>query len=213
MQKIHAILIIDDHLLFAQGLKLLIESKPGYKVSEIIQNNDTLNSKIKSLEVDVILLDVNLNGVLSFEVCKKLKTQLPQTKVIAVSMHHEYNIINQMRKAGADGYILKNASQASILAGIDEVLLGKKYFEEEVKSIISNAKNQKPEGIELLNPREKKILNLVLKDNTNKKIADEMKLSIKTIEFYRNSIYTKLDVKNLLQLVQKTKELNYRYED
>jgi DNA-binding NarL/FixJ family response regulator len=53
----------------------------------------------------------------------------------------------------------------------------------------------------------------VLKDNTNKKIADEMKLSIKTIEFYRNSIYTKLDVKNLLQLVQKTKELNYRYED
>jgi DNA-binding NarL/FixJ family response regulator len=118
-----------------------------------------------------------------------------------------------MRKAGADGYILKNASQASILTGIDEVLLGKKYFEEEVKSIISNAKNQKPESIELLNPREKKILNLVLKDNTNKKIADEMKLSIKTIEFYRNSIYTKLDVKNLLQLVQKTKELNYRYED
>lgn len=213
MQKIHAIIIIDDHMLFAQGLKLLIESIPAYKVIEIIQTTETLYAKIKSLKADVVLLDVNLNGELSFGVCEKLKMELPNTKIIAVSMHHEYNIINQMRKAGADGYILKNANQFTILNGIGEVLSGKKYFEEEVKTIITDAKNQKPEGIELLNPREKRILDLVLKDNTNKKIADEMKLSVKTIEFYRNSIYTKLDVKNLLQLVQKIKELNYRYEN
>jgi two-component system, NarL family, nitrate/nitrite response regulator NarL len=205
----HKIIIVDDHLLFAQGLKLVLENNAKYIVSEIVDELDKVMQNVKTFLPEIILLDVNVNGINSKDICENITVQFPKIKVIVISMHHEFNIIREMKRAGAKGYILKNTSQEQIFKALEQVVTGKEYFEEEVSNILTQGQNAHEFNLEQLNPREKKILALILKDKTNKKIAENLGLSIKTIEFYRTSLYIKLDVKNIIQLVQKVQKMNY----
>jgi DNA-binding NarL/FixJ family response regulator len=209
MLQLKKIVIVDDHLLFAQGLQLVIEKNTTYRVVGIVDDLEKVLSNVTYLVPDVILLDVNVHGQNSKSVCEKLVFHHPAVKVIVISMHHEYNIIREMRKAGAKGYILKNTNQDQILKALDKVISEGEYFEGEVLSILNKGISSSEFSLDQLNPREKKVLDLILKDKTNKKIAEELGLSIKTIEFYRTSLYIKLDVKNIIQLVQKVQKMNY----
>jgi DNA-binding NarL/FixJ family response regulator len=209
MLQLKKIVIVDDHLLFAQGLQLVIEKNTTHRVVGIVDDLEKVLSNVSYLVPDVILLDVNVHGQNSKTVCEKLTFRHPTVKVIVISMHHEYNIIREMRKAGAKGYILKNTNQDQIFKALDKVLTEGEYFEDEVSSILTKGFASSEFSLDQLNPREKKVLDLILKDKTNKKIAEELGLSIKTIEFYRTSLYIKLDVKNIIQLVQKVQKMNY----
>jgi DNA-binding NarL/FixJ family response regulator len=180
MLQLKKIVIVDDHLLFAQGLQLVIEKNTTHRVVGIVDDLEKVLSNVTYLVPDVILLDVNVHGQNSKSVCEKLTFRHPTVKVIVISMHHEYNIIREMRKAGAKGYILKNTNQDQIFKALDKVLTEGEYFEDEVSSILSK-------GF----------------------ASSEFRLSIKTIEFYRTSLYIKLDVKNIIQLVQKVQKMNY----
>jgi DNA-binding NarL/FixJ family response regulator len=207
------IIIVDDHLLFAQGLKMVIEKVPNYKVVSIIDDIDLVLKTISNLKPNMILLDVNLKGRNSKSICEAINFQFPEILVIVISMHHEYTIIKEMRQAGAKGYLLKNANQDQIYKAIEVVANGGKYFEDEVEQILSKGASSGEFSLEQLNSREKRILKLILLDKTNKKIAEELNLSIKTIEFYRNSLYIKLNVKNIIQLVQKMQKMKYWDEE
>jgi two-component system, NarL family, nitrate/nitrite response regulator NarL len=209
MLQLKKIVIVDDHLLFAQGLQLVIEKNTTHRVVGIVDDLEKVLSNVIYLVPDVILLDVNVHGQNSKTVCEKLTFRHPAVKVIVISMHHEYNIIREMRKAGAKGYILKNTNQDQIFKALDKVLTEGEYFEDEVSSILTKGFASSEFSLDQLNPREKRVLDLILKDKTNKKIAEELGLSIKTIEFYRTSLYIKLDVKNIIQLVQKVQKMNY----
>jgi DNA-binding NarL/FixJ family response regulator len=203
------IIIVDDHLLFAQGLKFGLESNPIYQVGCIVDDLEKVLPAVKSNKPDIVLLDVNVKGEHAKDICQKLKSQFSKVKIIVISMHHEYNIIREMKNAGASGYILKNADMVQIFKAIETVLAGKDFFEDEVLAILKQGQTASEFNFEQLNPREKKILSLILLDKTNKVIAGELNLSIKTIEFYRTSLYIKLEVKNIIQLVQKVQKLNY----
>jgi DNA-binding NarL/FixJ family response regulator len=207
--KQNKIIIVDDHLLFAQGLKLGLENDLKYEVACIIDDLEKVIKTVKSIMPNIVLLDVNVNGVHSKEICEQLKNGFPALKIIVISMHHEYNIIREMKNAGASGYILKNADLDQIFKAIETVMAGKEFFENEVQSILKHGQNVSEFNFEQLNPREKKILSLILLDKTNKIIAEELSLSVKTIEFYRTSLYIKLEVKNIIQLVQKVQKMNY----
>jgi two-component system, NarL family, response regulator NreC len=207
------IVIVDDHLLFAQGLKMVIEKVPNYKVVSIIDDIDLVLKSIANLKPNIILLDVNLNGKNSKSICESISFQFPEILVIVISMHHEFTIIREMKLAGAKGYLLKNSNQDQIYKAIEIVSNGGKYFEDEVGQILNKGATSGEFSLEQLNSREKKILKLILLDKTNKKIAEELSLSIKTIEFYRNSLYIKLNVKNIIQLVQKMQKLKYWDEE
>lgn len=203
------IVIIEDHLLFAQGLQMLLEKGKNYTVVDIVNDLENVINSISLAKPDIVLLDVNLNGKNSKETCEKITVQFPNIKIIVISMHHEYNIIKDMKKAGAKGYVLKNDSQDQIFEALEKVTQHQDFFVGEVGSILSKGNDFSEFSLNELNPREKKVLNLILKDKTNKKIAEELGLSIKTIEFYRTSLYIKLDVKNIIQLVQKIQKMDY----
>lgn len=205
----HKIVIVDDHLLFAQGLKFGLENNALYHVDSIIDDLTKVLNSVKIIMPDVVLLDVNVKGVHSKEICEQLRLYNPELKIIVISMYHEYNIIREMKNAGANGYILKNADLEQIFKALETVLAGKEFYENDVKAILKKGQNASEFNFEQLNPREKKILNLILLDKTNKKIAEELNLSVKTIEFYRTSLYIKLDVKTIIQLVQKVQKMDY----
>jgi two-component system, NarL family, nitrate/nitrite response regulator NarL len=209
LEKTHKIIIIEDHLLFAQGLQMVLEKEQNYAVVGIVSDLENVISSLNSTKPDIVLLDVNLNGKNSKETCEKITNQFPNLKVIVISMHHEYSIIKDMKKAGAKGYVLKNDSQDQIFEALEKVIQNQDFFVGEVGSILSKGNAFSEFSLNELNPREKKVLNLILKDKTNKKIAEELGLSIKTIEFYRTSLYIKLDVKNIIQLVQKIQKMDY----
>jgi DNA-binding NarL/FixJ family response regulator len=208
-ENIHRIVIVEDHLLFAQGLQMVLEKQQLYHVVGIVDNLENVITTIGHTVPNIVLLDVNVNGKTSKETCEKITNHFPSIKIIVISMHHEYSIIKDMKKAGAKGYVLKNESQDQIFEALQKVLNEEEFFVGEVASILTKGKVFSEFSLNELNPREKKVLNLILKDKTNKKIAEELGLSIKTIEFYRTSLYIKLDVKNIIQLVQKIQKMNY----
>jgi DNA-binding NarL/FixJ family response regulator len=188
---------------------MVLEKQQLYYVVGIVDNLENVIATISHTLPNIVLLDVNVNGKTSKETCEKITSQFPSIKVIVISMHHEYSIIKDMKKAGAKGYVLKNDSQDQIFEALEKVLKGEEFFVGEVAAILNKGKAFSEFSLNELNPREKKVLNLILKDKTNKKIAEELGLSIKTIEFYRTSLYIKLDVKNIIQLVQKIQKMNY----
>lgn len=209
--KKYKIIIVDDHLLFAQSLKFGLENNALYHVDSIIDDLSKVLNSVKIIMPDLVLLDVNVKGLHSKEICQQLRSCNPELKIIVISMYHEFNIIREMKNAGANGYILKNSDLDQIFKAIETVLAGNEFYENDVKAILKKGQNASEFDFEQLNPREKKILALILLAKTNKKIAEELTLSVKTIEFYRNSLYIKLDVKNIIQLVQKVQKTNYFY--
>lgn len=208
MEK-YKVIIVDDHLLFSQGLKLIIEHHPSYEVLEILNSSNQVIESVRRHQVDIILLDVNLGTEFSFDLCKKIKKNEPNVKIIAISMHHEYRIISQMMEHGADAYIFKNSDIDTIQSALAAVLKNETFLDKEIEKILSSHKTESLTGIASLNSREKKVLDLIIADNTSKAIAAQMNVSIKTVEFYRSNIYSKMGVKNLLQLLTKIKDLNY----
>lgn len=207
----HKIIIVDDHLLFAQSLKFGLENNTLFTVESIVDDLGKVMNAVKIINPHIVLLDVNVKGQLSMETCEQLRVFNPDLRIIVISMYHEYKFIREMKNAGANAYILKNADLEQIFKALETVMEGKDYYENEVKTILKKGQLSSEFNIDELNPREKKILGLILTDKTNKKIAEELKLSIKTIEFYRTSLYIKLDVKNIIQLVKKVEKINYLY--
>lgn len=197
-------ILIDDHQIFTAGLVNLLDELAIFE--EILAFTDADNFlKLISppnaqLEAYVILLDINLNRVLSgLEVCVEIKKLCPASKVIALSMHDEYRYIKGMTDAGADGYILKSDSLETIAKGLQSVVLGNKFFSESVLKILERSRHEK-ELLATLNPKEKRVLELALEGKSNKEIGEEMHLNHKTIAYYKNSIFLKYEVKNMKEL-------------
>jgi len=210
------ILLVDDHQIVIDGLKQLIHGGSEFKVShEALTGTDAI--KIASdEEVDLILLDINLPDKSGFEVCKTIKDQHPDIKIIALTMHGEAGFISKMIKMGVDGYILKNAGKEIILDAIKTVMNGKRYFSEEVtESLLSRetkAKRMSGSGlIQKLTRREKEILKLVIEELTTDEIAEKLFISSTTVISHRKSLLRKLNAKNTAGLVKAAYE--YRLLD
>jgi DNA-binding NarL/FixJ family response regulator len=198
------VIIVDDHLLFAEGLATMLQQARLEVVALFTTPRGVLEC-LRSQPVDIILLDVDLEGDNGVTLCKQWLQALPFLKIIGLSMHHEHRYVAGMYKAGAKGYLFKNSGRQEILDMIETVVEGGTYFEGEVATILVS-KTLNTETVEL-NPREKKILYSVIEGKTSRQIANELGVSIKTVEFYRNSLLVKFNVKNSIELVNKTREL------
>ncbi len=196
--------ILDDHTLFAQSLaSLLLQERQDFDI-QFFDKSAGVMAAIQTHNPAIILLDINLqeeiNGI---QFCKTILNKYPNKLIIALSMFHEKRHILGMKKAGAKGYLIKNTSKEKILLAIDTVLEGKNYFNE-VDFVLTND-DFKSETIDL-NPREKKILECLMIGQTSKAIAQQLNVSIKTIEFYRSSLLIKFNAKNVVELINKAKD-------
>lgn len=206
----NTVLIVDDHSLFAEGLLVLLKNERTIDKIEVYTNPEVLLTNFEKYAGDtvIVLLDIRfekriINGI---DICLELKQKNPSAKVIALSMHSENHYVQEMLKAGADGYLLKNASRSEITTCIDSVLDNQLYLAPSIMAMMKQ--NTKSEAAHAdLNPREKKILEKVIEGYTSKQIADYFGISIKTVEYYRNSLFIKFEAKNIVELIKNTSDL------
>lgn len=204
------IVLADDHKLFAKALEGLIEEHEGFMVQEVFPNGKELLDYLKENQVDIVLTDLNMPIVNGFEVLKQCKNAYPKTKVIVLSMYDEERIFKEAIALGADAFILKDADPDELIFTINEVFEGR--YLKNFNRVIQQAK-QGPffDGFRekyRLSRREAQILKMISEGLINKDIAEELSLSVQTIETHRKNINQKLQVNSMVDLIHKVNEMN-----
>lgn len=196
--------LVDDHRLFRKGLAELIHNFPGYAVMYDFDSGWELQQTLTTQALpDIVLLDINMPDMSGFEVALWLKESFPRIKVMALSMYgHEISII-RMIKAGARGYILKDADPAELKMSLDHIVQKGFFHSELVSSTLIHNLQGNPEQVQAgqLTEKEARFLELACSELTYKEIADRMSLAPRTIDGYRESLFEKLNVKSRVGLV------------
>lgn len=199
------IILLDDHPVFSEGLAQLLMKEDWVKqVIQFVSSDAFFAAQQESNFIntsDMILLDVSLaeliNGV---DVCRKVKSEFPDNKVIGLSMHNEYRYISGMLDAGANGYLLKSDTFDDIIKGIKKVQEGEVYLSNAARETLHYYESNQVVLTDL-SFREKRIIELSLKGHTNNKIAEILNISHKTVEYYKSGLYSKFGVKNVIELI------------
>ncbi len=210
------IFIADDHQLFIDGIKLIFAQHAHYEITGFGSNGYSIIEFINRMPVDIVITDINMPGMDGIAATEKIKLINPEIKVIAVSMVNDYASVHKMLQSGADGYVLKNAGAEELLKALEFAEGGEVYINKEISDILLKGFrfNQTPEAKRIkaikedLTQREKEILTLIVKGNSNQQIADELSISIPTVKTHRSNILAKCDVKNTASLVRVVMENN-----
>ena len=205
MEKIK-ILIVDDHILFSKALKNLIEDNLDFKVITQLKNGLELQKyfkKPKFVIPDIVLMDVQMPIINGIEATKWLSENFKHIKVLALTMEDEEETILKMLRAGAKGYLLKDIHPSVLHKAIYETLEKGFYYTEQVSDTLLHAEKIKINSLQKieLRPRELEFLKLACKELTYKEIANKMNLSPKTIDGYREQLFSKLEIKSRIGLV------------
>jgi len=200
------VFIIDDHKMVIEGLELMLLNNKDIKVVGTAISGEEGIEKLPKTKPDVLLLDINMPGINGIDTCKAILKQLPDLKVVAISMHKESSLIKMMLSNGAKGYVLKNAGQDEVIKAIETVYSGKMYLDEIVNGIVVNSLVNKPKikqsPFPSISRREKEILQLVIDEYTTQEIANKLFISFGTVETHRRNMLIKLGAKNTAGLVR-----------
>ncbi len=199
-----SVALIDDHVLLRNGLAGMLKES-GYQVLFEADDGNEVASKVKTAgPPDVALLDINMKHMNGYDTAAWFKQNCPETKVLALSMYDDEENIIKMLKNGARGYILKDSHPIELKAAIESVVLKGFYYSEMVtgrlmRSIIDNGEEQGQQAN--LTEREIEFLKLAASELTYKEIAEQMNLSHRTIDGYRDDLFEKLNIKSRVGLV------------
>lgn len=199
--------IADDHKIFRNGLKATLEDNPDFELLVEASNGKQLIAQLNTVAPDVILMDIKMPEMDGIQTTAAVKQRYPQVKVLALSMFNEDKYIVDMMKAGASGYLLKNAEPEEIIEAITTVYQKDYYFNEHLSvTLIKQLAGSSQAGNHTLSladfsEREIEVLRLVCQECSNQEIADKIFLSVRTVEGYRARLFEKTRSKNLVGLV------------
>jgi DNA-binding NarL/FixJ family response regulator len=200
------IIIAEDHTILRAGLRALLSTQKEFEViGEAGDGREAIRVADK-LEPDLMLIDLSMPKLNGMEAIHEIKRRNPQIKVIALTVHKNEEYILAALEAGANGYVLKDASQGELFMAIQYVMTGKKYLspsisEKIVEVFLENRKVGKEfSAWDTVTSREKEILKLIAEGYKNKDIADHLFISIKTVEKHRSNLMKKLDLHNTAAL-------------
>lgn len=198
--------IADDHKIFRKGLKAMLEDYDHLHLLFEVGNGQEMIRQLSSNRPDVILMDIKMPEMDGLQATAYIHAQFPEIKILALSMYNDDKYILDMIKAGASGYLLKNAEPEEIVAAIVMVYQKGFYFNDHlsgtlVKELLGNRAHQPVTGAVELNEREIDILKLICEEFTNVEIADKLFLSVRTVEGYRTRLFEKIGSKNIAGLV------------
>lgn len=200
------IVIADDHELFRDGLALMIKKVSDFVLVGQAENGNKLLEVLESTKADVVLTDIKMPELDGIQATRIITRNFPNTKVIALSMFDEDNMVAEMFDAGAKGYLLKNADKIELIQAVKTVHNNDSYFSEKiskqlVKLIVKNKASSVTTKDHHLTEREIEIIKLICKQYTTQQIAEILCLSYKTVENYRLKIQQKMDVRNTAGIV------------
>lgn len=206
METKRKIVIAEDHTILRAGLRALLASQNGLEVIGEAGDGREAIRKVDTLQPDLLLIDLSMPKLNGIDAIREIKCQHPEIKIIVLTVHKSDEYIIAALRAGANGYMLKDASQNELLLAIDYVINGKTFLspsisDKLVDAVLNTDKKDKPAaGLDNLTAREREILKLVAEGNTNKKIADHLCISLKTVEKHRSNLMKKLDLRNTAAL-------------
>jgi len=207
MKKVK-LLVADDHKIFRQGIKKLLEEEPDLQVVGEAADGREAVKKATELKPDVILMDIamaNLNGL---EATKQIKKVLPDVKVIMLTMHKNEEYVLQSFQAGASGYILKEGAVEELVSAIRSIHQDKSVLSPTISKTLIDAYLRKMETgktetpFDLLTDREREVLQLIAEGYTNREVAKSLFISVKTVEAHRAHIMQKLNIHEIARLVK-----------
>ena len=198
------VIIIDDHKLFTNGLSSILDSI-GLRVMSTFESGKNALIYLQNNEIDIIFSDINMQEIDGLQLCRRLKREKSEAKVIILSMYEDPNIVKEAFDCGASAYLSKNSEKEEIIKAIEKSLDNKTYVNKRL--LKKKVKVSREDTFTLrykLTLREREVLQLLLDEASNREIGEILKISTRTVETHRKNIMLKLDVKNNIGLIKKS---------
>jgi DNA-binding NarL/FixJ family response regulator len=198
-------LIVDDHAIVRDGLADLIERERGMRVVGFASSGEEAVSVAQRLKPDLIIMDLMLPSLNGIDATQRIMSELPRTRIIALSACHTPEQVCRVLRAGAQGFVLKTAAAAELLCAIHDVMAGKQYVSPVIAALFLDGELSMPiskSPFERLSSRERKVVQLIVAGSTSSDIAIELSISRKTVDTYRGRIMVKLGVANRSALIR-----------
>ena len=197
------ILLADDHSLVRQGFRMILEAQPDMQIVGQAGNGKEAVELADKLHPDVVIMDVTMPELNGIEATRRLAESAPRTRVLALSMHKDSVYVREILRAGARGYLLKDAPDADLVAAVRAVAKGEGYLSPAVSdAVLSDYRRHVTDPLDLLTSREREVLQLIAEGKTNKEIATSLSLSVYTVEAHRGRIMEKLNLHSTGELVR-----------
>lgn len=207
MKKIR-LLLADDHSLIREGFKSLLGKNDDFEIVGEAENGRELLAMAQELTPDIVLADITMPLVTGLQAVEQLMKSHPSIKFILLTMHEEREYIMNALKVGVSGYILKNVERKELEKAIVTVYNGGRYFSPIVTNILVDSVNKSETAdVDEISPREKEVLELVAQGKSTKQIADQLGISIRTVESHRINMLKKMKVSNSAELIRKSLEM------
>ena len=207
MSKIR-ILLTDDHTLFRQGIKTMLSAEADMEVVGEASNGADAVTRAAETRPDIVLMDIGMTGLSSFEATRQIRRNRPETKILFLTMYDDEDYLVECMEVGAGGYVLKDSPAPQLISAIRDVNRGGSFLSprmlaqlvDDFRSRIKSA--HRLPRFATLTTREKEVLKVLAEGNSVKEIAGNLGLSVKTVEAHKFNLMRKLDIHNKAQLVQ-----------
>ena len=206
MKKSYRIVIAEDHTILREGLRALLSADPQFDVVGEAGDGRAAIRCCDELVPDLVLMDLSMPRMHGFDAIKEIKRQSPEIKIIVLTVHNTDEYILATLQAGADGYVLKDATHSELVMAIEHVLMGERYLspgvsKKVIEGYLEGRKTLKSKTAwDTLTAREREILKLIAEGYKNKRVADYLCISLKTVEKHRTNLMKKLDLHNAAEL-------------
>lgn len=197
------ILLADDHSMVRQGFRRILESQADMEIVGEAANGREALEKSVELKPDVVVMDVAMPELNGIEATRRLTEASPRTRVLALSMHKDAVYVREILRAGARGYLLKDAIDADLVAAVRAVARGDAFLAPAIAdSVLTDYRQHVTDPIDRLTSREREVLQMIAEGKTNKEIASDLKLSVYTVDAHRGRIMEKLNLHSTGELVR-----------
>lgn len=207
MTRMPHVLLVDDHQILRQGLKALLNDQPDFRVTEA-DNGRAAVGKAAELSPDVVVMDMAMPGLNGIDATRQINDLNPQIKVIALSAHTDKRMITEALRAGACGYVPKDAAFEELSNAIRQVLAGKVYISPKIAVAVREALTESAANGDLshvrgrLTAREREVLQLLAEGKSTKEVAAVLHVGVKTVETHRRQMMEKLQMYSLAELTK-----------
>ena len=198
------VILADDHTLVRAGIRRILESQPQFDVVAEAQDGKSAVDAVARHDADVLVLDLNMNGLEGIDVLKEAKRHKPDLRVVILTMHAGREYVTRALAEGADGYLLKDSAVQDLAGAIDAVMHGSTFFspaiQQQMAEMVRDGGHK--QGLQGLTDREREVLTLIARGLSTKEIASELEIGARTVETHRANLMRKLGVKSVALLTQ-----------
>lgn len=209
------VLIADDHAIVRTGLRALINGEAGMELVGEATCGEEAMKLTRDLRPDILVLDLSLPDIDGIQVTRQLKREQADVRVLILTVHEDEALLRESMRAGASGYIIKHAAESELIAAIHALQIGDMYVHPRmIKALFGESEARQSPAVnntspmEMLTPREIDVLRLVVQGYTNRQIAEELALSVRTVEGHRGNLTEKLGMHSRVELARYAREHN-----